>query len=228
MNGMEETGVGAFAGVFDGQGHTISNLHIDWDTDYAAAANFGLFSIIKGTSGQWAVVKNLVIADAVVSKATNDKLWGNRCVGILAGNVKEYSQIENVIVRNSEMKASATASAQNGRYLYFGGLAGKINSSSNNYSFLNISTDVDINISNITVNTAANIAAGGVVGQWQTNAKTCVKNVYALGNIRMWERRRSWLTMQPPSLPPQMRRQRHVRIFILGYIVRLQVTAFQT
>ena len=183
MNGMEETGVGAFAGVFDGQGHTISNLHIDWDTDYAAAANFGLFSIIKGTSGQWAVVKNLVIADAVVSKATNDKLWGNRCVGILAGNVKEYSQIENVIVRNSEMKASATASAQNGRYLYFGGLAGKINSSSNNYSFLNISTDVDINIFNITVNTANNIAAGGVVGQWQTNAKTCVKNVYALGKI---------------------------------------------
>lgn len=183
MNGMEETGVGAFAGMFDGQGHTISNLHIDWDVNYAAAANFGLFSIIKGTSAQWAVVKNLVIADAVVSKETNDKVLGNRYVGILAGNVKQYSQIENVIVRNSIMKASATASAQNGRYLYFGGLAGKINDNGNNYSFLNISTDVEINLSNITVNTPANIAAGGVVGQWQTNAKTCVKNVYALGKI---------------------------------------------
>ena len=183
MNGMEETGVGAFAGVFDGQGYTISNLHIDWNANHAAAANFGLFSIIKGTAAQWAVVKNLVIADAVVSKEASDNILGNRCVGILAGNVKEYSQIENVIVRNSEMKASATASAQNGKELYFGGLAGKINTSSNNYSFINISTDVEINLSGITVNTANNIVVGGVVGQWQTNAKTCVKNVYALGKI---------------------------------------------
>ena len=183
MNGMEETGVGAFAGVFDGQGYTISNLHIDWNANYAAAANFGLFSIIKGTAAQWAVVKNLVIADAVASKEASDNILGNRCVGILAGNVKEYSQIENVIVRNSEMKASATASAQNGKELYFGGLVGKINSSSNNYSFLNISTDVEINLSGITVNTASKIAVGGLVGQWQANAKTCVKNVYALGDI---------------------------------------------
>ena len=184
MNGMEETGNGSFAGVFDGQTHTISNLHIDWDTNYASAANFGLFSIIEGISNsQWAVVRNLVIDNAVVSKETNASISGNRCVGILAGNIKPYSQIENVIVRSSEIRASAIASAQNGKVILFGGLAGKINNDNNNYRFLNISTDVNFDLSKLTVNNSGNVVVGGVIGQWKANAKTCVTNVYALGSI---------------------------------------------
>ncbi len=184
MNGMEEVGIGSFAGVFDGQAHKISNLKIDWDTNLGGAANFGLFSIIEGVSNaQWAVVRNLVIDNASVTKETNSTVYGNRYVGVLAGNIKQYSQIENVIVRNSGISSSATESAQNGKALLFGGLSGKINDGNNNYRFLNISTGVNIDLSKLTVNSNGNVVVGGVVALWQTNAKSCVSNVYALGRL---------------------------------------------
>ncbi len=184
MNGMEEVGIGSFAGVFDGQAHKISNLKIDWDTNLGGAANFGLFSIIEGLSNaQWAVVRNLVIDNASVTKETSSTVYGNRYVGVLAGNIKQYSQIENVIVRNSVITSSATASAQNDKLLLFGGLSGKINDTNNNYRFLNISTDVNIDLAKLTVNKNGNVVVGGVVALWQTNAKSCVSNVYALGRL---------------------------------------------
>ena len=183
MNGAEESGVGSFAGIFDGQAHTIENLKIDWDMSLGAAANFGLFSIIEGTSSQWAVVRNLVIDNASITKESKLTLYGNRYVGVLAGNIKQYSQIENVIVRNSQIRTFATTSEQNSKLLLFGGLAGKINDNVNNYRFLNISTGANINVSKLTVNSSGNVVVGGMVALWQNNAKTCVTNVYALGSI---------------------------------------------
>ena len=182
MNGMEEVGIGSFAGVFDGQAHTISNLKIDWDTSLGTAANFGLFSIIEGISNnQWAVVRNLVIDNASITKETNSTVYGNRYVGVLAGNIKQYSQIENVIVRHSTISSSATASDQKGKLVLLGGLSGKINDNGNNYRFLNISTDTDVDLSTLSVTSNNNVVAGGVVALWQANAKSCVTNVYALG-----------------------------------------------
>ena len=186
INGLEELGVGSFAGVFEGNTHSIKNLKIDWDTNYGLTANFGLFSVIEGASDtQRAVVRNLVIDHATVSKETNATVAGDRRVGILAGNIKQYSNIENVIVRNSEVRASNTSSSQNGKSLLFGGLAGQINDNVDSYGFLNISTGVNIALSKLTVNSSGNVVVGGVIAQWQANARTCVTNVYALGSINV-------------------------------------------
>ena len=183
MNGVEELGVGSFAGVLDGKSHIIRNLHIDWESKYTEAANFGLFTIIGGVSNsQWAVVRNLVIDNATVTKSANTTLPARRYIGVLAGSIKKYSQIENVIVRRSEISASETKSGQNGKVIIVGGLAGKIDDGGNDYRFLNISTDVNINLAGIDVNSADNIIVGGMTGQWQTNTNTCVTNVYVLGN----------------------------------------------
>ena len=151
---------------------------------YTEEANFGLFSIIEGVSNtKYAVVRNLVIDYADVTKSANTTLPAKRYVGILAGTIKKYSQIENVIVRKSGITASETKSSQNGMILLVGGLAGKINDSVNDYKFLNISTDVNINLTGITVNSNDNVVVGGMIGQWQSNAKSCVTNVYTLGSI---------------------------------------------
>ena len=184
MNDVEVKFGGSFAGVFDGHSFTIHNLHIDWEYKYTEEANFGLFSIIEGVSNtKYAVVRNLVIDYADVTKSANTTLPAKRYVGILAGTIKKYSQIENVIVRKSGITASETKSSQNGMILLVGGLAGKINDSANDYQFLNISTDVNINLTGITVNSNDNVVVGGMIGQWQSNAKSCVTNVYTLGSI---------------------------------------------
>lgn len=184
MNGVEEMFGGSFAGVLDGKTHTIHNLHIDWESRHTEAANFGLFTVIEGMSAsQWAVVRNLVINNASVTKTANTTMPARRYVGILAGSIKKYSQIENVIIRSSDITASATASQQNGKLLIFGGLAGKINDNCDDYRFLNISTDVNINLTGITVSKATDIIVGGMIGQWLGNARTCVTNVYTLGSI---------------------------------------------
>ena len=184
MNDVEVKFGGSFAGVFDGHSFTIHNLHIDWEYKYTEEANFGLFSIIEGVSNtKYAVVRNLVIDYADVTKSVNTTLPAKRNIGILAGTIKKYSQIENVIVRKSGITASETKSSQNGKMLLVGGLAGKINDSANDYQFLNISTDVNINLTGITVNSNDNVVVGGMIGQWQSNARSCVTNVYTLGSI---------------------------------------------
>ena len=184
MNDVEVKFGGSFAGVFDGHSFTIHNLHIDWESKYTEEANFGLFSIIEGVSNtKYAVVRNLVIDYADVTKSANTTLPAKRYVGILAGTIKKYSQIENVIVRKSAITASETKSSQNEKIILVGGLAGKINDSANDYKFLNISTDVNINLTGITVNNSGNVVVGGMIGQWQSNARSCVTNVYTLGSI---------------------------------------------
>lgn len=70
MNGSEGTLVGAaFTGVFDGDGHTISNLTI------RGTGDLGLFGLVSG------VVRNVAIADA-------DVVGSDSRVGLLAGAVE--------------------------------------------------------------------------------------------------------------------------------------------
>lgn len=70
----------AFAGIFDGQRHTISNLFIDSD------GSAGLFGELDGT------VQNLTVEDATVRGKSN--------VGIIAGSA-EMADINNVLVKSA-------------------------------------------------------------------------------------------------------------------------------
>lgn len=89
-----------FTGSLDGQGYTISNLHIDLESDNGV----GLFG---GTDG--ATISNLIV--------TNADINGKSYTGILAGQT-EYSTIQNV-----EVSGTVTA---NGKRV--GGLIGDVDS----------------------------------------------------------------------------------------------------
>ena len=86
-------GSGFFDGVFDGQGHTISNFNIDaTDRTYYA----GLFNQVSQYSGENTVIKNLIVKNAIVA--------GSGQVGVIAGGMNGNTVVENCKVYNSTVK----------------------------------------------------------------------------------------------------------------------------
>ena len=87
-----QTGAKQFAGVFDGNGHTISNLYIDETANGGGHHSSGLFGWLNG-----AVVKNLTIDGATVK--------GNHNVGVIAGYMEtDGCTIENCHVLNATIE----------------------------------------------------------------------------------------------------------------------------
>lgn len=85
---------GFFDGVFDGQGHSISNFNIDaTDRTYYA----GLFNQVSQYSGANTVIKNLIVKNATVA--------GTSQVGVIAGGMNGNTIVENCKVYNSTVKA---------------------------------------------------------------------------------------------------------------------------
>lgn len=85
---------GFFDGVFDGQGHSISNFKIDATnrTYYA-----GLFNQVSQYSGTNTVIKNLIVKNATVA--------GTSQVGVIVGGMNDNTIVENCKVYNSTVKA---------------------------------------------------------------------------------------------------------------------------
>ena len=119
-----------FAGMFDGQGHTISNLLIGVDPSdtptaraHTGSTRAGLFTSIKGTESSHAAVRNITISNATVSRDKRNNTGGY--AGILAGET-EYTDIENVAVSGGSLNfEAATSSSATGGYI--GGLVGYAN-----------------------------------------------------------------------------------------------------
>ena len=70
LNGLNWTPVGTssnkFAGSFDGAGHTIKNLTIDYTTAKASESLYlGLFGNVGGTADSYAVIKDLTVEGSV-------------------------------------------------------------------------------------------------------------------------------------------------------------------
>lgn len=89
----------AFSGIFDGKGHTIYNLNIDYSTtalggEGTGSAGIGLFGqLLDG-----AIVKNINVDTAVVK--------GNHFVAVIAGYSYLDVTIEHCIVKNAQVSCS--------------------------------------------------------------------------------------------------------------------------
>ena len=113
----------AFRGSFDGKGHIIRNMHINWYSNSNDKLGFGFFSNIgSGTSGRWSEVKNVIFDNADVSNDNTSKLPNSRYLGVLAGAIKSYSKVQNIIIRNSKINGPSSSFSQNGKYFIVGGL----------------------------------------------------------------------------------------------------------
>ncbi len=150
LAGISFAGIGSaeapFTGVFDGQGHTISNLSMTGTSD-----NTGFFRVLRG-----AVVKNLNLKDCSVS--------GSKNVGCLAGWAQAALDTENMGDNVASLIGGCTVSGTVSGSSSVGGLVGLNDGAYDSDTLFSISSSIDKCTADVAVSgTDANI--GGLVGE---------------------------------------------------------------
>ena len=137
-----------FFGKFDGNGHVIKNMHIQWEGTEARSA-WGLFSTLQGASStKLTTVTNLIIEKATVEKKPGFKPYGpDYKVGVVAGEIYSNTELSNIIIRGSEIKDNDETYEINNESK-IGGIAGNVHTESKNETFriFNIAADTQINM----------------------------------------------------------------------------------
>ena len=140
-----------FFGKFDGNGHVIKNMHIQWeDVDARKAKSvWGLFSTLQGESStNLTTVTNLIIENATVEKEPGFKPYGpDYKVGVVAGEIYGNTELSNIIIRDSEIKDNDETYEINNESK-IGGIAGNVQTESKNETFriFNIAANTQINM----------------------------------------------------------------------------------
>ena len=178
-----------FAGKFDGDGHTISNMKIEWVNATGYEASWGLFGRLYGTSASsedtYASVTNLIIDNAQIQKKKDTAPVGSSVIkiGTVAGDMTQFAEISNIIIRNSQITDNEeTYNTPNS--FRVGGVIGYIdNSESNHYRIFNISADVKVNmLTQATLTSSSNFQAtiAGGFGSVSKLAKPAIGNIVIL------------------------------------------------
>lgn len=150
-----------FAGKFNGDGHAIKNMLIQWTNISGKEASWGLFSRLNGTGNNkagYASVTNLLIENACIEKKKDYVPIGSSVIklGILAADMTQNAEIGNIIIRNSKVTDHGEAYKTINNYRV-GGVVGYLN---NNFSLriYNISADTEMNMhTQATLNPSASI-----------------------------------------------------------------------
>ena len=107
----------AFAGSFDGAGHTVSNLTVDYTTAASGERLYlGLFGQVEGTPEKHAVIQNLTVTGSV-NAASEFSVYTGYVAGVV-GSARN-AELSNVISR-----VNVTADEKVGNVASVGGLAG--------------------------------------------------------------------------------------------------------
>lgn len=136
-----------FFGMFDGNGHVIKNMHIQWeDADDNAKSVWGLFSTLQGESStNLTTVTNLIIENATVEKKRGFKPIGpDYYVGVVAGEIYPNTELSNIIIHGSEITDNDETYELN-RETKIGGIAGNVQNEGT-YRIFNIAADTKINM----------------------------------------------------------------------------------
>ncbi len=122
MNGVSWTpmgdGTNVFAGVFDGDNHTISNISV---TGVGNGCATGFFGNLSGT------VRNLGIKDMTVNVNNTSGAARITCAGGIAGTLKGTGEVDRCFVKNLSM---VNTSSEN-KISLAGGLIGQATSTKN-------------------------------------------------------------------------------------------------
>lgn len=136
-----------FFGKFDGNGHVIKNMHIQWeDADDNAKSVWGLFSTLQGESStNLTTVTNLIIENATVEKKRDFSPNGSGYyVGVVAGEIYPNTELSNIIISGSEITDNDETYELN-RETKIGGIAGNVQNEGT-YRIFNIAADTKINM----------------------------------------------------------------------------------
>lgn len=178
-----------FFGKFDGNGHVIKNMHIQWEGTETRSA-WGLFSTLQGASStNLTTVTNLIIEDATVEKKRGFEPYGPEYkVGVVAGEIYGNTELSNIIIRGSEIKDNDETYQINNESK-IGGIAGNVKTYGKNETFriFNIAADTQINmLKNTSVhNDKFHIAQGFGCFSYEMNGGGNIiepTNIYLFGN----------------------------------------------
>lgn len=136
-----------FFGKFDGNGHVIKNMHIQWeDADDNAKSVWGLFSTLQGESStNLTTVTNLIIENATVEKKRDFSPNGSDYyVGVVAGEIYPNTELSNIIIHGSKITDNDETYELN-RETKIGGIAGNVQNEGT-YRIFNITADTKINM----------------------------------------------------------------------------------
>ncbi|UKI24391.1 MAG: hypothetical protein L6U61_08505 [Bacteroidales bacterium] len=147
-----------FAGKFDGDGRSISNMLVCWTFNAAKEASFGLFSRLNGKSNNendYASVTNLIIDNARIEKAANHFPLNNTSytvkMGIVAADMTQNAELSNIIIRNSKISDNNESFSTKTKFR-IGGIVGYLNNFVSLRIF-NISADTEVDMfQNATLN----------------------------------------------------------------------------
>ena len=107
----------AFAGSFDGAGHAVSNLTVDYTTAASGERLYlGLFGQVEGTPEKHAVIQNLTVTGSV-NAASEFSVYSGYVAGVVGS--ARYAELSKVISR-----VNVTADEKVGNAASVGGLAG--------------------------------------------------------------------------------------------------------
>lgn len=143
-----------FAGIFDGDGHAIKNMHIEWDNETGKEASWGLFTRLYGDPEntkspkleEYATVTNLVIEDALVEKKKGYIPQGSSVIkiGLVASDLTQFAEISNIIIRNSKITDNGEKYAYKGNFRV-GGIVGYADAGGH-FRIFNISADTEMSM----------------------------------------------------------------------------------
>ena len=162
-----------FQGKFDGDGYSVSNMHVVWTNESGLQARWGLFSQIKGNGNNesgYASVSDLVIEDATVEMEKGFTPKGSTVIklGVLAGEMNANSEISNIIIRNSKVTDNEETYTTTCPYRV-GGIVGYFDNASYRIYNIDAETEVDM-LMKANCKTMVRIAAGfGNVSGFGTN-----------------------------------------------------------
>lgn len=144
-----------FAGIFDGDGHAIKNMHIEWDNETGKEASWGLFTRLYGNPKndknpkleEYATVTNLVIENALVEKKKGYIPQGTSVIkiGMVASDLTQFAEISNIIIRNSKITDNGEKYAYKGNFRV-GGIVGYVDNQKNHFRIFNISAETEMNM----------------------------------------------------------------------------------
>ena len=177
-----------FFGKFDGNGHVIKNMHIQWeDADDNAKSVWGLFSTLQGESStNLTTVTNLIIEKARVEKKSGFSPDGSGYyVGVVAGEIYPNTELSNIIIHGSKITDNDETYELN-RETKIGGIAGNVQNEGT-YRIFNIAADTKINmLKNTSVhNDKFHIAQGFGSFSYEMNGGGNIiepTNIYLFGN----------------------------------------------
>lgn len=139
-----------FGGKFDGDGHTISNMHLQWEAASGKWVNWGLFGSIKGTADKienYASVTNLIIENAVAEMKSSGTMTGQGLnVGIVSGEIYPYTEISNIILKGCSITDNEDVYSTTVGEHRIGGIVGNMEDESSNdfFRIFNITADTKV------------------------------------------------------------------------------------